>query len=256
MACLLARLEPLEEGFQWEKIQPWLQKNWTLSIYANAVYVAIIFLGKWWMQDKPAYSLRRPLAMWNTGLAVFSIVNFLTVIPHLLGGVQEHGFMHTTCNRRLFLLQRCQLWGFLYVLSKLVEFGDTAFIVLRKTPLNFLHWYHHISVFSYCSFAVAQADPTAEWFGTANLFVHSVMYSYYVLKATGIRVPRAVAQSITALQLAQFGIGLVVLGVTYIQKRDGIACESRDDVMWAGFIMYGSYFALFSNFFYQRYIRK
>jgi hypothetical protein len=26
-------------------------------------------------------------------------------------------------------------------MSKLIELGDTAFIVLRKQPLRFLHWY-------------------------------------------------------------------------------------------------------------------
>lgn len=32
------------------------------------------------------------------------------------------------------------LWAFLFVLSKIVELGDTAFLVLRKRPIIFLHW--------------------------------------------------------------------------------------------------------------------
>lgn len=31
-------------------------------------------------------------------------------------------------------------WAWAFVLSKLVELGDTAFIILRKQPLIFLHW--------------------------------------------------------------------------------------------------------------------
>ena len=206
------------------------------------------------MRDKPAYFLRRPLAMWNAGLAAFSILGFLTMAPPLLRHVREKGFAHTTCNDVMYREPPCALWALLFVLSKLVEFGDTLFIVLRKTPLNFLHWFHHITVFSYCAYNVTQQDPTGDWFGTVNFFVHSVMYSYYVLKASGLRMPRLVAQSVTLLQLVQFALGLAVLVVTYDQKRKGVACESRDDVVYAGLLMYSSYMILFTNFFYQRYI--
>jgi len=35
----------------------------------------------------------------------------------------------------------CGFWTWLFVLSKLPELGDTIFIVLRKQPLIFLHWW-------------------------------------------------------------------------------------------------------------------
>ena len=253
---LLPQLGLVEERFDMEKVGRWVQENWTLSLYANAVYVAAIFLGRRWMRNRQPFHLRRALTLWNTGLAVFSLFAFLRFFPLLQSGVRERGFSHSVCNPRLMLTPPCMLWGLLFVLSKAAEFGDTAFIVLRKTPLNFLHWYHHISVLSYSAYSVARADPMAEWFGTVNLFVHSVMYSYYVLKAFGVRLPRGVAQSVTLLQLAQFAVGLAVLGAVYTQKRAGQPCSSHDDVMWSGVVMYASYMVLFANFFYQRYIKK
>ena len=36
------------------------------------------------------------------------------------------------------------------MLSKVPETIDTLFIVLRRQPLIFLHWYHHASVLVYC----------------------------------------------------------------------------------------------------------
>ena len=42
------------------------------------------------------------------------------------------------------------LWVMLFIFSKIPELIDTAFIVLRKKPLIFLHWYHHITVLLFC----------------------------------------------------------------------------------------------------------
>ena len=252
---LVSQIDVVEHRFDDEKVSRWLRDNWTLTLYANAVYLAVIFLGRRWMKDRKPYSLRKALTLWNTGLAVFSIMGFLRFYPDLQAGVLENGFTHSVCNNHLMLNPPHNLWALLFILSKAVEFGDTIFIVLRKTPLNFLHWYHHISVFVYCTYSVSHRDPTAEWFGTLNLFVHSVMYSYYVLKAFGVRIPRSVAQSITLLQLAQFVMGLTVLGTVYRVKTLGGPCKSHDSVLWYGVLMYGSYMVLFGNFFYRRYLR-
>eukprot|EP00122_Pirum_gemmata_P011475 Pgem_evm2s10633 len=47
------------------------------------------------------------------------------------------------------------MWTTLFIFSKIPELFDTMFIVLRKRPLIFLHWYHHITVLAYCWHAYA-----------------------------------------------------------------------------------------------------
>ena len=252
----ISLLEPIEGRFEWAKAHVWLEKNWVLSVYCSAVYVALVFLGRRWMRDKPAYFLRRPLAMWDTGLAAFSILGFLTLAPNLAQNVRENGFAYSACNDCMFAHPPRALWGMLFLFSKLVEFGDTFFVVLRKTPLNVLHWYHHVSVFVYSAYGITPVNALSNWFATANLFVHSIMYTYYALKASGLRVPSVVAQLITILQLAQFVLGLTVLAVAYVHKSSGAPCDAWDGVLYAGIIISSSYFTLFSNFFYQRYINK
>ena len=254
---LIPFLGPVESRFVWKKAEPWLSEEYgKISIYLCTVYLILVFLGKRWMREKPAFSLRRLLTMWNTGLAVFSTVGFLTHFPSLARNLVVNGFRHSVCNEWVHDNAPLKLWSLLFLLSKTVELGDTVFVVLRKTPLNFLHWYHHVTVYVYTAWFSAVNSGLAHWFGITNYFVHSIMYSYYTLKSAGFKVPQAVAQVITSLQLAQFVLGLVGTLTAYIQKSSGVECDSPYVFLNTGLAIYGSYFVLFLNFFYQRYLLR
>lgn len=71
-------------------------------------------------------------------------------------------------------------WTWMFVLSKLPELGDTVFIVLRKKPLIFLHWYHHITVLLYTWYSFTEYTSSARWFVVMNYCVHRcVLYQLY-----------------------------------------------------------------------------
>ena len=104
--------------------------------------------------------------------------------------IYEHGISYTTCHTDCISNSHKQLavWGWVFALSKILEFGDTAFIVLRKTPLPFLHWYHHITVCMYTWYALTPSPSAlSNWFGSMNYTVHTVMYTYYALRASGFK---------------------------------------------------------------------
>lgn len=252
-------LAPIESRFSWEKARPWLERDYRwIGMCASVVYVLLIFIGKRWMRDKPAYSLRRPLAMWNTGLVVFSILGCLTLCPYLISSVVDDGFLHSVCNDVVFSsgAPHVALWCLLFLLSKSVELFDTMFVILRKTPLNFLHWYHHATVFAYAAYYSAHTPALSLWFASMNYSVHSIMYSYYTLKAGGVRVPQIVAKVITTLQLVQFIIGLVAAATAYVLKTSGVKCDATYGFLHAALAVYLSYFVLFLNFFCRRYLWK
>lgn len=73
-------------------------------------------------------------------------------------------------------------WSYILLLSKVIELGDTAFIVLRKQKLVFLHWYHHVTTLMSWWVMYSYYEPNQLWYIVMNSFVHSLMYTYYALR--------------------------------------------------------------------------
>ena len=210
------------------------------------------------MQDRAPLKLRRALTVWNAVLAAFSILGTSVMAPSLLKKLTQNkdGIYQSVCFSEITTSPWLGLWTTLFVLSKLVEYGDTFFIIVRKTPLSFLHWYHHITVLWYSWYGLATKNEAGHWFCAMNYFVHSVMYSYYTVRSTGVRVSSSIAQLVTILQLSQFFVGLAVILAGWGYYLSEHQCGITRRHLVTGFIMYGSYLLLFMNFFYHRYINK
>lgn len=95
----------------------------------------------------------------------------------------------------------CGYWMLLWRLSKIPEYVDTAFLVLRKREVSLMHLWHHIST-SMCVFFVW--EPYSEYNGLINYFIHGIMYTYFSLSTLGFILPAQFAQFITSIQLIQF----------------------------------------------------
>jgi len=85
--------------------------------------------------------------------------------------------------------------------------------------------------------------------------VHSIMYSYYALRAMRFRPPKAVAMLITSLQLLQMVVGCNVNFLAYRYKTEGRECRVSDTNLKLSLLMYISYFVLFARFFYNAYFQ-
>ena len=62
-------------------------------------------------------------------------------------------------------------------MSKVIEFGDTLLIVLRKKELVLLQHYHHLITMCYCWYGtlhVYSINNTSVWFATVNYVVSAV----------------------------------------------------------------------------------
>ncbi|XP_076299155.1 very long chain fatty acid elongase 6-like [Lasioglossum baleicum] len=245
-----------EETFRHLDTKIWMTNNWTNGFYYCGIYMILIFGGQHYMSTRPKFDLRGVLSLWNTLLATFSIIGFTRTAPELIHVLRNYGFYHSICIPS-FIEQDCVsgFWTWMFVLSKLPELGDTIFIVLRKQPLIFLHWYHHITVLLYSWFSYKEYTASARWFVVMNYFVHSIMYSYYALKAMRYRPPKGIAMVITTLQLAQMIIGCVINITAYQYLESGlIECGITQVNVKFSLAMYFSYFVLFAKFFHKAYL--
>lgn len=246
----------VERSFRLTEWKAWFNLNWTSSVYLSLVYVSLIFSIQIYMNGRKPFSLRRPLIFWNGFLAVFSILGAIRTAPELLHIFETKDPWYTSICTRDFHNVASAFWSLLFALSKAVELGDTLFIVLRKQPLIFLHWYHHITVLCYCWATFSTYDSTGMWFVVMNYTVHSLMYSYYTLRAMKVRVPRSAAMAITSLQLVQMAVGIGCNLFALHAKFEGRPCATDFNHLILALSMYLSYLVLFANFFRHAYLKK
>ena len=114
----------------------------------------------------------------------------------------------------------------------------------------FLHVWHHLTVAIYAWFGGVDRSSLIHWFIVMNLVVHSIMYTYFMLKGLGVNVPSFVARVITSLQLAQFAMSLLCIVVAGLCLWFGEECYTTKEMIMIAFgsVTYGSYFLLFLNF--------
>lgn len=242
-----------EKNVDYTAVHHWFQDNWALSVTLAAIYVVLVFGGQSYMRSRERFTLQGPLVVWNLLLAGFSIFGTIRIWQVCFEMYWRHGIRGTICHKEYFSSPVSNFWSMVFILSKVPELIDTAFIVLRKQKLIFLHWYHHITVMIYSWYTFRDRMSGAQWYVGMNFFVHALMYSYYACRALKIRIPRPIAMTITALQLSQMFVGVWVQFYIYSVRKDP-ECPTHYYNLRAAVIMYGSYYLLFAQFFIKAYI--
>ncbi|CAF1268578.1 unnamed protein product [Didymodactylos carnosus] len=235
-------------------LKTFMIEQWHNSFFYAIVYLLLIYTGQIYMKTRPRFELRSALTFWNILLALFSIFGAIRVIPEIIYVLYKHGFTYSICNNsNAFGVTGFWTWAFCF--AKLPELIDTVFIVLRKQPLIFLHYYHHATVLIYCWYSYHDLTASGRWFCSMNSLVHAIMYTYYALRALRFKIPRYVSMVITLLQLLQMIIGCYINLKIWDIKKNGETCQVSDDNLKYSMIMYATYFLLFAHFFASAYIK-
>ncbi|CAG2103209.1 unnamed protein product [Medioppia subpectinata] len=231
----------------------WIGENWHFTIWVSIVYMVVIFLGAQYMKTRPAFNLRRALAIWSASLAVFSIIGTIRCVPEFIDILYNRGFLESFCNNSYKDDSRLVFWYLVFIWSKVAELGDTAFIVLRKQKLINLHWIHHVLTLCYCFFVFPDEPGTARWMVGMNYTIHSLMYTYYSLRALRIRIPRGISMTITIAQIVQMIFGLIINIISFKYVAEGTHCDMTVPTATTGLALYTLFFILFINFFIYSY---
>lgn len=115
-------------------------------------------------------------------------------------------------------------YGWWFYLSKFYEVFDTIIILAKGKRSSTLQTYHHAGAMMCMWAGIRYMSPPIWLFVAWNSLIHAIMvsttaaknkntsanfiqYSYYTVTAFNIRVPQAIKQSLTTMQIMQFIVG-------------------------------------------------
>jgi len=222
-----------------------MREHMEVPIIATVFYLVMVFGIKHLMKDRKPFDLKYPLVLWNMSLAIFSMIGAYYTTDAMVRSVLRVGFKEDMCT---IDSEYENPWVYLFCLSKIPEFIDTLFIVLRKGHLPFLHWYHHLATMWYCWVAWATRVENGGGFAMMNLIVHSFMYTYYAANGLKMSWTLYFKKSITTIQIVQMLLGMFVV------CHNIVYCNTHPFELYSGFVMYLSYAILFVDLYYKNYI--
>ncbi|XP_033835499.1 elongation of very long chain fatty acids protein 5 [Periophthalmus magnuspinnatus] len=236
------------------RVRGWLLLDNYLPTFALTVlYLLIVWVGPKYMKNRPPFSCRGLLLIYNVGLTLLSLYMFWELASAAWHGSYNLYCQNTHSAPEADIKVMKALWW--YYFSKLIEFMDTFFFILRKNnhQITFLHIYHHATMFNIWWFVVNWIPCGHSFFGaTINSFVHIVMYLYYGLSSIPAMRPYLWWKKyLTQLQLVQFLL-------TVVQSSSAVIWPCGFPIRWTCFqISYMfTLIILFTNFYFQAYKKR
>lgn len=177
--------------------------------------VFILKVGPYLMHKRQAFELR----------SLVRIYNFFNIFMNVwlaYKGIRLCGngasFFNCHCLDRDY--EKYSVYIDIFILSRVVDFLDTIFFVLRKknSQITLLHVFHHATVpLVIYLVAVFSMTPFSGFLIVLNALVHVFMYTYYFLATFPTLAPKLWWKKyITRIQIGQFVAALIYFTLGYI----------------------------------------
>ena len=205
------------------------------------------------MKNRQPFQLKRPIFIYNLVLVA---VNGYFVVQGIR--LTNFGLDSWKCERINHQsnapddLMKIRV-GWMFLMTKFVDFCDTFFFVLRKKDrqLSGLHVFHHscMPIFCWIGLKFAPGGNSA-FFPMLNSAVHTIMYTYYAMSTFDRLKPYLWWKKyITQMQMAQFV--LVIVHSIYSMLIPG--CQWPKAFMYLSIFNAFVFLGLFYSFFRRTY---
>lgn len=230
----------------------WLQFESIVSLHSACavvlLYGTFILFGTRIMSGKDACNLSATKRIYNLVQISLCGAIFWRLLPYFVSSEYSYGI-------GLEPSQIIEFWVFVYYCSKILDLGDTVFMVLEKKSrqLTFLHVWHHASIiplFAYYLSAGLGAGSVST-LPLLNSGIHVLMYSHYLFVTLAPNIRPWWKPILTLLQICQH-ICLMVYMI--LNMRYGRREEFSPQVFMIGMLWGLSILALFGNFYVQQYL--
>lgn len=236
----------------------WANKAAWAPLGACALYTVAVVHAPEGVKQKDSTLVRQTFVAWNIGMAVFSAWCTAIAVPHLVDGprgIATRGLVSAICSDAVWFSKGLEgKVAVAFTMSKFVELGDTAFLVLRKRNLTQLHTFHHAATLVLTWALFERRASTGLIFIAMNSFIHTVMYAYYAAvlfpKVRAALLPHS--HWITVLQIVQMLIGIFV---NLLAAREIIAarpCHVSPMCVCSAGLLYSIYAGMFVLFAIER----
>lgn len=246
----MAQADPRCEGY------PLLESPYKMLAFTST-YLLIVLLGPKVMANRKPFDLRKTIVVYNFFCVLLSLFIFsLTCVAiYKVGGYsiacdsmakyQSEGLDYVFVDI-----------GYIFFLSKIVEYWDTIFFILRKKnrQITFLHVYHHatMTVFTWLGVKFLPGSSNIVY-PLFNSLIHAVMYTYYGLSACGPSMHKYLwwKKYLTKMQISQFLIFLAQGFINYYYD-----CPLPKVFVYAVYLYTFTILLLFINFYVKAYTAK
>ncbi|GFR75529.1 elongation of very long chain fatty acids protein [Elysia marginata] len=246
----MAQADPRCEGY------PLLESPHKMLAFTG-VYLLIVLLGPKVMANRKPFDLRKTIVVYNFFCVLLSLYIFsMTCIA-----IYKVGGYSISCDS-MDKYQSDDLnyvfvdIGYIFFLSKIIEYWDTIFFILRKKnkQITFLHVYHHatMTVFTWLGVKFLPGSSNIVY-PLFNSFIHAVMYTYYGLSACGPSMAKYLwwKKYLTKMQISQFLIFLAQGFINYY-----FDCPLPKVFVYAVYLYTFTILLLFINFYVKAYNAK
>ncbi|SBS85652.1 long chain fatty acid elongation enzyme, putative [Plasmodium ovale] len=212
----------------------------------SLLYIPAILILQKIMKNRKEIEAKILKILWNVSLSLLSLIGVLFIM------IYDRNVLKYVIIEETEYSPETRAVITIFTLTKVLEYGDTIFLILKKKKLTFLHSYHHLSVVIYCLYSQKELVSHAHYFVFFNLIVHSIMYFYFGFIYIIPRLLCKIRKFITCLQIFQMFIGIFI---SYY------AIKNVDNKVYvnnaiASFTLYLTYAFLFLNFYFNNYYRN